>query len=490
LYVSENGRSATPDGLPDRNADGIVVVAVVDSGVNPYHYDLLASHMPQHTNNDPSDDLLLHEDVAGWLPGFPDIAAFASYSPLHLGLKNGPDAESDALHDADHVQWDKIKKSTAGAIHYATIPGTKVIGLVSFTDSDGYGDTSHGQGSASVSVGNLYGSCPECLLVFVNGPSEAANEWVLQQDWIDVQTNSWGFSTYSRDRMYAGSDTELQREASERGQTIFFSAGNGQLNGFNLPNPTLFSSQEGPDWIITVGAISPEGASYTGHGKPADVASLGSSYPAGRGPTVSSEGTFGGTSNATPVTAGMYAKALYELRKATGATRMQRDGVVAEAAPGCMTDVPCALEDGQLTAEELRTALFRASEYTPNGWRPGASNQELPASSAEMEYLAEGHGSFWGRYLGDEHYENEIDRVVGFVTGAWFEKQDADQAAWMVADSYCRQMVWGSWSGGYYGQGTALPPPDPAWPMRTWLTTQCPAVVGSVVAVERLRDRP
>ena len=49
----------------------------------------------------------------------------------------------------------------------------------------------------------------------------------MRQPWIDVITNSYGFSTGVRDRIYDGGNAEVSRDASERGQTIFFSAGNG-----------------------------------------------------------------------------------------------------------------------------------------------------------------------------------------------------------------------------------------------------------------------
>lgn len=93
-------------------------------------------------------------------------------------------------------------------------------------------------------------------------------------------TNSFGFSLLLRDRYYNGGNAALSKAASERGQTIFFSAGNGQVNAFAAPNATLPSSQERPDWMVTVGAIDPDNeGSYIGHGKPVDIASIGSGYP-------------------------------------------------------------------------------------------------------------------------------------------------------------------------------------------------------------------
>lgn len=475
----------------DPAVDDVVVVAVVDSGFNPYHHDFQAALMPQALNDDPSDDLPLDDDPANWLPGHPGADAFASYSRLNLTrtADNGK-LVADDLHEKDAKEWAQVQTSTLDAVHMAWIPGTKVIGAVTFGGTDGYASGSHGVGTSSVSVGNLHGSCPHCLLVFVDGLGEEANRWVEQQDWIDLQTNSWGFSSslVLRDRVYAGSDTDAQREAVDRGQSIFFSAGNGVDGAFVATNPTLFSSQEGPDWITTVGAINPDGSS-PGSGKPADIASLGSDYPSAYGATtVTDEDGFGGTSNATPVTAGMYAEALYQLRRAmAGASRVQADGVIARGALDCGEANPaCATADGELTVHELREALFRSASYTEEGWDVGGSTGPIPATSGpETTFLAEGHGTLWGRYLGEEQYLDEMARIVGFASGGWYEEQAEDQAAWFVADSLCRQGGWGAWEHGYAQRGLPVPARDNAWPARTFLAHDCPPFLGAAVMAER-----
>lgn len=475
-----------------------VVIAVVDTGINPYHLDFLAREMPQHKDLDPSNDLPLDQDPAAWLPGHPGADAFGSHEALPITLPAEASERAADLHDADREAWDRVERSSGSddaGIHMRWIPGTKVVGYVNFNGNDGFAASSHGVGTSSVSVGNLYGSCPHCLLVYVSGTQEQANEWVARQDWIDAQTNSWGLSTGMRDRLYAGSDTDLQREATERGQQIFFSAGNGQANAFVAPNPTLFSSQEGPDWIVTVGAVTPgTGGSYTGHGKPADVASVGSGYASAYGGdgTVTAEGSFGGTSNATPVTAGLYGEALYRLRRQMeGASRIQADGVIAVGDLPCGAENPdCATADGRLTIQELRTALFRAPTTTEAGWNPGGLLDLPAAETDEMRFLAEGHGVYWGRHQGPEQYEAEVERITSFAAGTWSEEQDPDERAWFIADSHCRQSAWGAWSQGYANDTTRPPAADPEWPVRTWLVEQCPVVVPPVVEAERLRDRP
>ncbi len=497
-----------PTSIPtprDANGDGIVVVAVIDGGFNPYHLDMVGSMMPQHLDADPGNDLPLDKAPHLWIPGFPadPEAAFASYNRIGLNLSYAEipseideGLNSNDLYNADKAAWGDVKGgSTAASAHYNYFPGTKVIGMVNTGGGNAFAATSHGVGTSTVSVGNIHGSCPECLLVFVNNgggaavaAKEAANDWVMAQDWIDVQTNSYGYSTVMRDRMYAGSDVDAQKQAVTNGQAIFFSAGNGQGNTFTVANPTLFSSQEGPDWIVTVGAIDPVGRnSYAGHGKPADVASIGSGYPSGGycDNTINCTGGFGGTSNATPVTAGMYAKALYELR-------MMAHPVVARqpsqefVVNGLPSDALAEGHTGALTAPQLIDAMFLAAEHMSTGWVAGITGVTVPVQTAEMQFMSEGHGSFVGRMDGDDAWMAEVQAILdAALTGKGTMKDG--EADWFINDSYCRQSIWGSWEHGAY-DGTNLPGPSPTWPMRNALQVACPTVVKTVVDIERIRD--
>lgn len=503
-------------------ADDVVVIAVIDSGLNPYHWDFLAEKMPQHNNTTPVDDLPLDRDPAEWIAGHPGAAAFASYERLDLsvaeaGLSAG--AKPSELHDKDAAQWGRIRYSegtTNADVNMYWMPGTKVIGHVAFSGAfgvvepttshavdgligrstgpvDTFATESHGIGSASVSVGNIHGSCPSCVLVYVHGPSEWANEWVASQDWIDLQTNSWGLSLTGaavRDNIYAGSDTNAQREAVERGQSWFQSAGNGLANAFTVPSTTLLSSQKGPDWIVTVGAIEPEGSSV-GHNRPVDLSSVGAGYPSatGGGDSVTAEGNFSGTSNATPVISGIYGEALYRVRRyLDGPSRVQKDGVVARGPAGCAAAVPdCPLADGELTVHELQQALFENAQYSAGGttllYQIGGPDIPDSENTAELEFVSEGHGSYYGRLLGDENYYTDISNIVDTVRGVRETQLSAEQEAWLVADSLCRQSIWGSWDHGYY-DGTNLPDLDPEWPIRMFLSDGCPLTLP--LAVEAL----
>jgi hypothetical protein len=466
------------------------VIAVIDSGFSPYHQDFLASTMP--------DDAQLPLDSAphSWLPGFPKPSAFASYAPLTLTLDAEDNVEMQELHDADQAQWDSVQESTGDAVAYRWIPGTKVIGALTFGASDdsnvgtvyGTGGTEHGMGSASTSVGNLHGTCPQCLLVFIEYTTAASAEdaltWVHSQPWIDAVTNSYGMSTLPvvRDRVYNGSDVEGGKKASLRGQSTFFSAGNGLENAFTVPNSTLLSSQEGPDWVITVGATDPNNdKDFTGTGKPADVAGIGHSYPTSYGSTTTSNGrSFSGTSNATPQVAGTYARALWEARRAlAGTSRSQSAGIVAKGKPvRCGTARRgCELGDGKLTAIELRTRLLHGAVPTEGGFTDGLTGLVETPAVADTRFAAEGHGTYRG--LLDETWDGLFrTRLLGPMLGrVAAPERPAGEVDWFRVDSACRQHIWGSWDGGYYldEQRTPQPSPDLAgWPTRTVIQDSCP----------------
>ena len=484
---------------PGRAAPGddVTVIAVIDAGITPYHWDYLASKMPQANDADPSNDLPLHRPPHEWLRGFPRPSEFATYDNLDLTLEQKNNTSFEPLHARDKGEWAQVRGSSTSHVNYYWMPDTKIIGAIDFASDGIYADTlAHGTGASSVAVGNLHGSCPECLLVFLDTGGfnyRASNEairWAMQQPWIDAISNSYGKNTligtdfptagYARDGIYLG-ETDFQIPASERGQTNFFAAHNGLERSFVIPTATLLSSEAGPDWVVTVGAVSPASrASYTGHGKPADIASIGSRYPSAYGaPTVGGSGTFSGTSNATPVVAGMYGRALFEARQVLeGPSRIQSEGVIASGPPVKCGDArpQCELRDGVLTATELRTRLFHGALHTSAGMTVGGLPPELPPVS-EGEFLNEGHGTYLGLLDGRTHWREEFDRIVLPMLGkAKSLARPEGEREWMVVDSYCRQHLWGDWKGGYFKRGVDLPQSSPQWPLRTAIANVCPGI--------------
>lgn len=489
LVVPVGQSSAADDAaVGGSGADDAVVVAVVDGSFSPYHYDFLASEMPQANNDDASDDLPLTTSPASWLPGFPAPSSFASYGSLDMTLATDPSQRSADLAAQDADLWNGFPQSTRSKVNYRWIPGTKIVGAVDFGGNKLRAtgttpNTSHGSGTSSVSVGNNHGTCPECVVVLVTyggNDREAATDWAMSQPWIDVVTHSYGYSTVAFDKIYKGSNLALQREAVERGQAVFWSASNGQVNAFDAPTTTYYSSSKGPDWLITVGASGPSGANYTGSGKTVDLASIGSSYPSAGGATVNGNGTFSGTSNATPVVAGMYARSLWWARhRLDGASRVQRDGVIAAGGGLVCGEVrpDCELGDGALTRDELTTRLFEGAVQTPQGPTP-VVDAGTPVTTAEHDYAAEGHGTYFARVRSVQQWQDEQARIVDPLVGAAKTlPRPPGEREWMVVDSFCRQEIWGGWEGGAYVSGkTALPGPSPLWPLRSALEATCPAL--------------
>ena len=487
----------TAAAAPTRGADDAVVIAVLDSGMSPYHLDYRASLMPQARTPSKADDLPLTKPPHTWVKGFPATSSFESYAPTRLTLDTDPDARMAALQEEDSDAWDGVERSTAGEpFHYTWFPGTKVIGAVSFVEDGpriyGGGGGEHGQGTTSVSAGNLHGSCPECLIVFLQTPDsasyEAAISWAQKQTWIDAISVSLGFnaSGVARDRVYEGSDVQLARQATERGQTAFFSGGNGLGNDFVAPQTTLLNSQNGPDWAVTVGAIDPSGNDLSGNGKPTEIASLGLGYPSSYGSeTISDGGDFSGTSNATPVIAGTYARALWMARTTlAGASKVQQGGVIARgprvACGSARRD--CELRDGVLTQRELLERLYKGATPTDMGTTPlaltGLGDIGVP-HVADERFASEGHGVYWAKERGEAEWRKEFeDRLWGVIRGTRAAPARPDgEVDWFRVESFCRQDYWGRWKQGAYldEATTPLPAADPAWPTRTALLEACPS---------------
>ena len=431
----------------------VTVVAVIDGSFSPYHYDFLGAQHPWNLDSDPANDVDFTQHASTFIPGIP------AATPLPITLPAGPADNVDALRVGDAALWGTMQASTAAAPKPYWFPGTKVIAALKFTNGAFQaGNAAHGTASASVAAGNVHGSCPECLFVLLNGNADQAIAWASAQPWIDVITNSYGAGGpvqggtlgVTRDNMYWDSPVDATRAASEDGQVIVFSAGNGFLNAFDVPMFTYWSSQKGPDWMVTVGAVAPNSKqTYSGAGKPVDISSIGSSYPASGGVTANGTGTHGGTSNAAPVTAGYFAKAIQAAREALGDTTPgHANGVVASGAPvPCGAAVPdCALGDGVLTRVELEDAVY--ANVLPSK-TVLAADRVWP--STQHAYYYQGHGVLNGRLGGDATWTAEWTRIAGHLRGdvAAYPRPPGEEN-WFVVDSKCRQHLWGAWSGGDY----------------------------------------
>jgi len=367
-----------------RSTVAITVVGVADSGINPYHYEFSAATYP-----DP-DVLALTRNFtrhpSEYIAGYP---ASATALPITLGEGYYP--------AKDQAVWAGVEK---GKLYW--IPGTKIIGAIDAGDNSAVNadpdatpivdDDGHGTGSSSVSVGNRYGYCPTCLLMFTESLDTTYNE---SFPWVDITSHSFGTVGGVPLGLAFGADEDT-KAAAERGQTVLFAAGNGVGNAFDVPQITYGSGDTGNDWTITVGAIRRDNQrAIVGDGIPVEISAWGD----GNLPSACRTGTvgqcaFGGTSAATPYTAGIFGTVLTQVRQAIGDPKVgQRPGqVVAEgnAIPGSVF-----LADGKLTRAELRDAVLKTAFPLNQDNSPSTYPYPLtaPYASNDTNFLFEGYGA-------------------------------------------------------------------------------------------------
>jgi subtilisin family serine protease len=338
-----------------------VVIAFVDSGINPYHQDFRAPEFMHHPSK--------------YIEGYPKDAAALKPS-LNVADSKG----YEAARKTDDTMW---QLTEANKLYW--IPGTRIIGGISkgagsavapWTERRILDDNGHGTGVSSVAAGRYFGSNPNALIVMVESLGDSSLEWATQQKWIDIVSNSWG----NLGNVPLG-DQDLSKEATRRGQTVAFAAGNGATNTNSstvfppdgpVPdpckcktpdsNPSLTSPYGGPSWVLTVGAASPiNGQAHWWHSIPVDVSSFGSKWRAAsafgvRADVEEETRDFGGTSCATPITAGVLSSIIERARVELGDTvgGQRPDQAVATGPKRGPAKGP--LEDGTLTrleAEEL-----------------------------------------------------------------------------------------------------------------------------------------
>jgi Subtilase family len=391
------------------------VVAVVDTGINPYH----------ETFRD--DSAQARRAPWTYIEGYPRDAI-----RLDLTL-DAKDYWSAVKADCKRV-WSKVKP---GKLYW--VPGTNIVGAITFapqTEMDCKApepsaagrildDGGHGTMTASRATSSQYGACQHCDVVAVQFPTSIplgdlpssttaavnAIKWAAKNSgWIDAQSNSWGPFVPGWDPTgQAGlltSNPELVRavqEVSEK-HLAFWASGNGAaFRGGVAGHPTLLSPHLAPDAIMVGGNDSGYFTAWTGF-PPHLVADACNSWAAHFDHTTDSADTVGsGTSSATPFAAGGAARILLEARSILGDRSTGVDGkVVAQGPKHRVHEGP--LVDGKLTLEEWRRITFITASPRPKGHfedgspcDPGAYGP-LPFSWNDIpegypEYLHIGYGA-------------------------------------------------------------------------------------------------
>lgn len=313
------GKPAKKGTAPVTSTAARVVVADVDSGVNPYHEAYYA--------NGPS------EVTPAVLAEFPGIRT--------VKLTRTGDLKADFA--ADQAFWDSVEN---GRPYW--FEGTNLIGI-SF-DTSGVpifsdkGDE-HGTGTSSA----VLDANPEAIVVMVEGTGNAdAETWAFTHPAVDVVTTSYGIPgsppvPFHLENSYEGT--------VKRGKLHFGASDNSPA--LSPPDGT-----SGPWWSIAVAGFHEDtsGGRETLSGNVVDVVSDFTQELPYCSDCESGRRSVSGTSFATPRSAGTASKVLLAARRAVGHV----GGPVVREGTGSLT---VSGKGVQLTPFQLRRAFEEAASY-------------------------------------------------------------------------------------------------------------------------------
>lgn len=304
------------------------VVALVDSGINPYHVDFRAPELNRHPST--------------YISGFPRDA-----KALNLSL-DAPDYNAAVARDEG--KWGAVKRDD---LYW--VPGTNIIGAIGpfgGTEPNFLDQNAHGTITASLAGGRVHGpGTNDIVIVVIKAGPETDNtwveglEWAAAQPWIDVISNSWSVIPLAEEGNQR--NAQASRAAVASGKLVCFSSGNEGV-------PLWMAGTQGPSWNLNVGASSEKSRGehvYTNW--PNDV--LGASgVQAARYQSMDQEGgPYIGTSMSAPVVCGQAARVISEVRRSLGD---HEEGPQMGLARGRKQKGPY-LEDGCLDRVELEDAI-------------------------------------------------------------------------------------------------------------------------------------
>lgn len=381
-----------------------VVVAVIDTGVNVYH----SEFAEQYEFSDP----------ATYLPGYPTDVIPLQLSPFKSPA--GPNRER-----ADSALWNQTKARTLYRVE-----DTKIVGLISFAGN--LPGSGHGTMTSSRAVGNTISTGgPAIRLVHVLGFNAEGIGWAANQPWIDILSISSGVSTGvlvpGTGHVLDAATMKAFNDAAHK-KPFFASSGNGIGNLGLLGFPSWLRGPSGVPDVISTGA-NDNGRMAVWHNQHSYIVGDGCQNPSATDNTpdrIANSG--GGTSSATPFSAGSAAKMLLEARRLLGDAHVGPrysdkpitsfspwssgyDGdakvILAQGDPGGAGIQGGPLADGILTQEEFKDVLYHSAiaggseDKSDGNLCTGPGGAYVPGSQVppEVRVHFEGYGEVNGKSI-------------------------------------------------------------------------------------------
>ncbi|HEX2021783.1 MAG TPA: S8/S53 family peptidase [Candidatus Thermoplasmatota archaeon] len=327
--IPSGGGPTLPPPTPASQAGAHAVVAVIDTGINPYHEFFRAPALADHPST--------------WLPGFPASAQTVALSLDEPGF--------DEAFDADEATWRGLARSRYDAPNDTfeaslyTFPGTRVIGAVSFGEPGSVLDTpttipilderGHGTHSAGLALGaNLARAEGDVLLVAVETGGATLAEgirWAARQPYIDAISISWGKATAEvwapEGVLLDGGLPSAVREALDNGKAVLYASGNGFSGTADPPDHcvNMLNAEKAQPGVVRIGAATPDGQPTWWHCVPVEAIAR-TDVPSPDGKSMKAATLATGTSASAPNAAGHLADLLLRARRA-GADPAPRDAL-------------------------------------------------------------------------------------------------------------------------------------------------------------------
>lgn len=439
----------------DFSDDSQVVIAVIDTGGNPYHSEFRDETRLQHPSR--------------YLTGFPAGAdgvrlCFANEASGSFSYNDDCPSTWAAARAADAAEWASVAPG-----ELVWFPGTRMMGISFAHDGQaGYnvldgtrdlgdsGDT-HGSWTTSTAAGKTAGTCPQCLVVIIEADSvEAIDQgyaWAAGQPWIDVITSSVGYGLIGlgwNPGPLGNGMTPGAKEAVQNGKLFFEAAGNGLANFGLVPTSTWLLQSSNPFTVAVGSSNEATGEASFYYDLPVDVLGTGQSRHAAQPGSLGAFQSVTGTSFASPSAAGTAAAALLAARaavgdaaegaSAAGASKTllrNADGVAVPQGP---------FANGVLTLDEFREAVLKNAEPAPLVFQ--GSHAVVPAAwpDSPASFVWEGYGELNAGYDGsaaDHSGSTRSAEIAATLLGTRPMPSRPEAQAWTDAIQAINEQWWG-----------------------------------------------